>query len=191
MKKNLGGMHMGMFDTIYFEKVYSCPFCGSSVDSTQTKEFDRTLTNFHVKNCISHAEDIRVVKEELFCNKCSKFTGKNVYIAVLRGILVGVTDTLQGARRMLDDMNQEKLILWYHDLFKKFREQSREKENYSRFMRNVINWFENEHHKKKKDKKTGIDEFLFIFDKQYLNGAKDPLGAIKRYLAEKQKGEEE
>jgi len=182
---------MGMFDTIYFEKKYSCPFCGSSIGSTQTKEFDRTLTNFHVKDCISHAEEIRIVKEGLFCNKCSKFTGKNVYIAVLRGILVGVADTLQAARRMLEDINQEKLILWYHDLFKIFREQSREKENSIRFMRNVINWFEKGRNKKKKDKKTGVDNFLFIFDKQYLNGAKDPLGAIKRYLAEKQEGEAE
>ena len=51
---------------------------------------------------------IRVIKEELLCNKCSEFTGRYVYIAVFRGILVGVADSLQEARHMLSDMNLEK-----------------------------------------------------------------------------------
>lgn len=182
---------MGMFDTIYFDESYLCQKCRAKIYATQTKAFEQTLTNFHVKDCVSHAEDIRVVKEELFCNKCAEFTGQNVYIAVFRGILVGVTDTLQAARNMLDDMNQEKLILWYHDLFKKFREQSRDKENFFRFMKNVVDWFEKGHHKKKKTKAEGISDILFLFDKEYLKGAKDPLEAIKRFLAAKQKEEEE
>ncbi len=182
---------MGMFDTIYFDKPYLCPNCRAKIDATQTKAFDRTLSNFHVKDCVAHAEDIRVVKEEMFCNKCSKFIGQHVYITVFRGILVGAADSLQAARRMLDDINQEKLILWYHDLFKKFREQSRGKENSIRFMKNVVDWFEKSRHKKKKVKETSIDDLLFLFDKQYLKGAKDPLESIKRYLAGKQKEEEE
>lgn len=182
---------MGMFDTIYFEKGYSCPFCGSSIDSTQTKEFDQTLMNFHIKDCVSHAEEIRVIKEELFCNKCSKFTGQHVYIAVFRGILVGAANTLQEAQNMLNGMNLEKLILWYHDLYKRYDGGVREKEGVLRFLRNVVEWFEQGRHKKKKDKVAGIGDLFFIFDKEYLKGAKDPLEAIKRFLAAKLKEEEE
>jgi hypothetical protein len=31
---------MGMFDTIYFEKVYECPECQGKIDSVQVKEFE-------------------------------------------------------------------------------------------------------------------------------------------------------
>jgi hypothetical protein len=182
---------MGMFDTVYFDKPYLCPNCRAKIDSTQTKTFERALTNFHVKDCVSHAEEIRVVKEELFCNKCSEFTGQYVYIAVFRGILVGMENSLQEARRLLNDMNLEKLILWYHDLYKKYDGEVRENESVFRFLRNVVEWFEQGRHKKKKDKVTGIGDLPFIFDKGYLKGAKDPLEAIKRILAAKQKAEEE
>lgn len=180
---------MGMFDTIYFDKPYLCPNCRAKIDSTQTKAFERTLTNFHIKDCVSHAEEIRVVKEELFCNRCSKFAGQHVYIAVFRGILVGVADSLQEARHMLNDMNLEKLILWHHDLYEKYDREVRENEGILRFLKNVVEWFEEGRHKKKKDKVKGIGDILFLFDKEYLKGAKDPLEAIKKFLAAKQKVE--
>jgi len=179
---------MGMFDTIYFDKPYLCPNCRAKISSTQTKEFEQLLTNFHVKDCASHAEEIRVVKEELFCNECSNFTGQHVYIAVFRGILVGVANSLQEARHMLNDMNLEKMLFWYHDLYKKYDGEIRENKGALRFLGNVVEWFEQGRHKKKKGKTAGIDDILFLFDKQYLKGAKDPLEAIKRFLAEKKKG---
>ena len=182
---------MGMFDTIYFDKPYRCPKCKAKIDSTQTKAFDRTLVNFHVKDCVSHAEEIRVVREELFCNKCSEFDGQYVYIAVFRGILVGVADSLQEARHMLNDMNLERMLLWYHDLYREYDGKISENNGILRFLRNVVEWFEQGRHKKKKDKEAGIGDILFLFDKEYLKGAKDPLEAIKRFLAKKQKTEEE
>ena len=182
---------MGMFDTIYFDKPYLCPNCRAKIDFTQTKAFERTLTNFHMKDCVSHAEEIRVIKEELLCNKCSEFTGRYVYIAVFRGILVGVADSLQEARHMLSDMNLEKMLLWYHDLYKKYDGEVRENEGVLRFLRNMVEWFEQCRHKKKKDKVAGIGDMLLLFDKEYLKGAKDPLEAIKRFLAKKQKRKKE
>ncbi|MBI5409374.1 MAG: hypothetical protein HZA14_08415 [Nitrospirae bacterium] len=180
-----------MFDTIYFDKPYLCPNCRAKIDSTQTKAFERTLTSFHVKDCISHAEEIRIVKEELFCNKCSEVTGRHVYIAVFRGILVGVGNSLQEARHMLNDMNLEKLILWYHDLYKKYDGEVRGNEGVLRFLRNVVEWFEQGRHKKKRDKAKGLGDILFLFDKEYLKGAKDPIKAIKKFLAAKQKEKKE
>ncbi|MBI4683405.1 MAG: hypothetical protein HY757_09950 [Nitrospirae bacterium] len=182
---------MGMFDTIYFDKPYLCPNCRAKIDSTQTKAFERTLTSFHVKDCISHAEEIRIVKEELFCNKCSEHIGQYVYLAVFRGILVGVGNSLQEARHMLDDMNLEKLILWYHDLYKKYDGEVRENGAVFRFLRNVVDWFEQGRHKKKRTKAKGLGDIPFLFDKEYLKGAKDPIEAIKKFLTAKQKGEKE
>lgn len=182
---------MGMFDTIYFDKPYLCPKCRTKIDSTQTKAFDSTMANFHVRDCVSHAEEIRVVKQELFCNKCSESTGQYVYIAVFRGVLVGVTDSLQKARHMLNDMNLEKLLLWYHDLYKKYDGEVRENRDLLRFLRNVVEWFEEGRHKKKKGNVSVIGDIVFLFDGEYLKRAKDPLDAIKRFLAAKQKEERE
>ena len=111
---------MGMFDTIYFDQKYTCPLCGKEIGDIQTKEFENLLNYYHVKDCISHAEDIRIIKDELFCDACSKHTGKYVYIIVVRGILLGITDTLKAAKELLNDLNLEKLILWYHDLYKRY-----------------------------------------------------------------------
>lgn len=178
---------MGLFDTIYFEKPYLCPNCSSKIGFTQTKAFERLLTNFHIKDCISHAEEIEVVKEELHCDKCSEFTGQFVYIAVFRGILVGAADSLQEAQHMLNDMNLEKMLLWYHDLYSKYYAEVRENEGALRFLRNVVEWFEQSRHKKKRNTIKGIGDLPFLFDKEYLEGAKDHLEAIKRFLAAKQK----
>jgi len=181
---------MGMFDTIHFDNAYSCPLCGAEIAATQTKAFDQTLSAYHVKDCVSHAEEIRIVKEDLFCEKCSKFSGQYVYIAVHRGILVGVADTLSAAQSMLNDMNLEKMILWYHDLFKKFGEEAREKTNALGFMENTVEWFEKGHNKIEKieDRDDAAKrELFFIMNKAYLENSREPLEAIKKYLAAKEK----
>ncbi len=182
---------MGMFDMIIFDKAYACSQCGAEITSTQTKAFDQALGHYHVKDCISHAEDVRVVKEELFCKKCSKFGSQYIYIAVQRGILVGVADTPQAAQSMLGDMNQEKMILWYHDLFKRYREEARERRHALNFMGHVVEWFEKGYHKIGEADDAAKVRSLFIWDKEYLEEAREPLDAIKRYLAEKEKKDEE
>jgi len=182
---------MGMFDTIVFDKAYTCTQCGAEVASTQTKAFERTLSHYHVKDCISHAEDIRIVKEELYCGKCSKFEGQYVYIAVVRGILVGVADTLEAAQGMLNDLNLEKMILWHHDLYKKYRQELGRKTRALNFMRNTVNWFEKEYHKLGEGDEAKKRHLLFILNKDYLAEAQEPLEAIKKYLAANEKEDEE
>jgi len=177
---------MGMFDTIVFDKAYTCPQCGAEIASTQTKAFEQTLSNYHVKDCISHAEDIRIVKEELFCHKCSHFGGQYVYLAIVRGILVGVVDTLQAAEVMLNDLNLEKMILWYHDLFTRYQSESREKRGSLNFMKHVVEWFEKGYHKIDEGDAATKGKLLFIWNKELLQDAKEPLEAIKRYLAEQE-----
>jgi hypothetical protein len=181
---------MGMFDTIVFDKAYTCPQCGADIASTQTKAFEQTLSSYHVKDCVSHAEDIRIVKEELFCYKCTHFGGQYVYLAVVRGILVGVVDTLQAAQGMLNDMNLEKIILWYHDLFTRYESELREKHGALNFMRHVVEWFEKGYHKREEGDAAAKGNLLFIWNREQLQDAKEPLEAIKNYLAKKEdKGE--
>jgi hypothetical protein len=182
---------MGMFDTIHFDKPYTCPHCRGEIASTQTKAFDRTLSNYHVKDCVSHAEEIRIVKEELHCNKCSKSTGQYVYVAVVRGILVGVADTLHAAQGMLNDMNLEKMILWHHDLYRKFREEAREKSRALGFMRNAVEWFEKGYYKLGEGNNAEKRGLFFILNKEYLKDVQDPLEALKNYLAANEKEEED
>ncbi len=66
---------MGMFDTIYFEKAYQCPECLGKIDSVQVKEFENMLENYHIGDCMGHAEDVRIIKDDLYCDNCRKFTG--------------------------------------------------------------------------------------------------------------------
>jgi len=144
-----------------------------------------------VKDCVLHAEEIRNVKEELFCEKCSKFSGQYVYIAVHRGILVGVADTLSVAQSMLNDLNLEKMILWYHDLFKECVEEAREKTKALGFMENTVEWFEKGYHKIKEMDDTAKRELFFIMNKEYLKDVQEPLEAMKRYLAAREARDED
>jgi len=125
---------MGMFDTIKFDRDYACVKCKSIITSTQTKAFDKTLDEYSVKDCIDHAEEIRIIKEELFCEKCHEFQPNPVYLVVNRGILLGIADSFQKAKEVLDELNTEKLILWYHDLYRKYINQKNETNKYQNFV---------------------------------------------------------
>jgi len=78
------------------------------------------------------------------------------------------------------------MILWYHDLFKRYRAESHEKRGALNFMSHVVEWFKKGYHKFDEGDDASIQRQLFIWDKEYLKDAKEPLEAIKRYLAEKE-----
>lgn len=175
---------MGMFDTVYFDRKYPCPFCRSLIASTQTKAFENVLDNYHIKDCISPAEDIRIVKEELFCWKCSKHTESHVYLVVNRGILVDVVATLQDAKALLNDLNLEKLILWYHDLYRKYMAEKGESSSYDRFLNDLYEWFGEAMHRKT-DGEEAKKKFFFFFNRVHLKGALSPVEAVRRFLTHK------
>jgi hypothetical protein len=174
---------MGMFDTIYFDKKYACPICNAEIDSVQTKEFENLLNNYYVKDCISHAEDVRIIKGELFCDACSKHIGKNIYIVVARGILLGITDTLEDARNLLNSLNLGKLTLWYHDLYQKYINERKEKKSYRRFLSNLCNWYNKGLYKKPDEQIT--EQLWLMWSKRYLKGALNPIESIERFLTSK------
>jgi len=64
---------MGMFDTIHFEKPIACAVCQAEIPSIQIKAFDCALDDFRIGDCIGHAEEIRIVRESLYCNACRTY----------------------------------------------------------------------------------------------------------------------
>jgi len=139
------------------------------------------LEDFHVKDCVDHAEETMILKEELFCDNCSKFVGKNVYIVVDRGILLGITEGLEEAKKLLNDLNMEKLLLWYHDLYQRYIVERREKHSYERFLKDLREWYgERLHEKPETD--SAIDRFRFIWNSRYLKGALNPVESIERFI---------
>ena len=175
---------MGMFDTIYFDKAYTCPKCQKRIYSTQTKAFENLLEVFHEKDCIGHAEEMRIVKEQLFCDNCSEFIGKNVYIVVSRGILLGITETLEEAKNLLNDLNQEKLVLWYHDLYRRYIGERNEKRSYGRFLEDLREWYgEMMHERPETD--SDIERLRFIWNSRHLKGALNPVESIERFITYK------
>lgn len=170
---------MGMFDTIYFEKTYDCPVCSSKIDCVQVKEFGNLLESYHIGDCVGHAEDVKIIKDDLFCDKCRGFTGQNVYIVVDRGILLGTSLNIEEARKLLDSMSFEKLTLWYHDLYKKYINERIDKNMYVRFLEDLREWYGE---KLYEEPPTGLSA-LHFWNLNDLKGAKDPVEAIERFLS--------
>lgn len=174
---------MGMFDTIYLDKEYTCPICQGKIESVQVKEFENILEDYHVKDCVSHAEEVRIIKDELFCNHCLKHTGVSIYIIVNRGILLGTTETLEEAKKLLSDLNPEKLILWYHDLYQRYIEVRREEDSYKGFLQDLREWYGERLYEKPEDNIAG--RLWLIRNQRHLKGALNPSESIDRFLTYK------
>jgi len=175
---------MGMFDTIYFDKKYFCPLCGEEITSVQIKEFENILENYHVKDCISHAEEMRIIKKELFCDKCSGHNEEKIYIVVGRGVLLGIMDTLDEAKKLLNELNLEKIILWYHDLYQRYKDEKREKYSYLRFLDDLHEWYSERLYEIPEDKKNSF-RLLFIWNRRFLQDALNPVESIERFMTYK------
>lgn len=93
---------MGTFDTIMMNRPFSCQECGAQIFSVQTKAFACLMETYHVNDSISHAEDVRIIKEKLSCTSCKKNLEQYVYIAVVRGVLAGTEDTFEKAQALLN-----------------------------------------------------------------------------------------
>ncbi len=175
---------MGMFDTVYLDCAYTCPVCRKTIHSVQVKAFENQLETFRTKDCIGHAEELRIIKEELFCDRCREDIKKSIYIVEGRGILLGITDTLGEAQMLLNDLNQEKLVLWYHDLYQRYIAERREKHSYQRFLEDLREWYgERLHECAEID--SAAERFRFIWNSRHLRGAISPVESIERFMTYK------
>ena len=55
---------MGMFDTIYFDKAYTCPKCQKRIYSTQTKAFEEIERRGRKR--LADFVDVRADKRKVF-----------------------------------------------------------------------------------------------------------------------------
>jgi len=177
---------MGMFDTVHLDRAYTCPGCRGTIYSVQVKVFENQLETFRTKDCTGHAEEMRIIKEELFCDRCREDIGKSIYIVEGRGILLGITDSLGEAERLLNDLNQEKLVLWYHDLYQRYIAERREKHSYQRFLEDLGEWYgERLYEYVRTDSTT---ELRFIWNSRHLMGTLSPVESIERFMTYKKMG---
>ena len=75
------------------------------------------------------------------CGACKAFTTR-YYLAVYRGVLIGIEQEREAAEALVRSFNFEKLLLWYHDLYHKRQRTLADKRRAEAFMRQVCEWFE-------------------------------------------------
>ena len=81
---------MGVHDTVHLDGPRAYPPCGRPIELVQLFE-EGVMDHFGVGDCIGHAEDLQVMREQLYCYACHE-RGPHVYLPVFRGILVAVVD---------------------------------------------------------------------------------------------------
>ena len=172
---------MGMFDTVHFDRPIVCAVCQAPILSAQTKAFECLMDSFRVGDCISHAEEIRLVREGLYCDACHTFDKQFVYFVVYRGILIDVTPDRETAEAQLRTFSFERLLLWYHDLYAKCIAEQRDRRQLEHFLRDVVSWYEEGYDQltsEERDKRG----FLFWLHRPLLEKAATPLDALRAYF---------
>lgn len=180
---------MGMFDTIYFEQPIACAVCQAPISSTQTKAFECLLDNFHLGDCIGHAEEIRIAREGLYCAACHAYDQQFVYLAVYRGMLVDIALDLPAAEAQLRSFSFERLILWYHDLYAKRLAERRDRLEVERFLYDVARWYEEGYDRLSQEERNQRRPFFF-WQRAILENAASPIAAIHAYLDQLKTGDE-
>jgi hypothetical protein len=168
---------MGLFDTFRLPSPLPCPACGHPIETVQTKVLERTLNVYGVGDCAAHAEEIRVIRETAFCDACRHDTGIPLYFAIQRGILVGVERDLASAERRLADLNLEKLLLWYHDLWRELAAERHRRHGCEGFLRDLVEWYRAPPEERDRKLRWGLTATV-------LEESRDPLEAVEKYLAQ-------
>ena len=179
---------MGLFDVIHFPQPLICVACQVGITSTQTKAFDPSQNDFHVGDCVGHAEEMHIVRESLHCDTCLVYDQQFVYLVVYRGILVDVAADLETAEAKLHSFSFEKLILWYHDLSAKRDDERNERQAFAGFLHDVLRWFEAKYDQRPPEEREK-QRFFFLHNRAILETADSPLAAIRAYLEQKEQPE--
>jgi len=113
---------------------------------------------------------------------CKAFTAR-YYLAVYRGILVGIEQEREAAESLLRSFSFEKLLLWYHDLYRKRQRALAENRHAEAFMHNVCEWFEGGYDKMAPEDRRSL---LFFWSRDLLEKSDSPLAALRHFLAERE-----
>lgn len=178
---------MGMFDTVHFPQPLTCVACQAKITSIQTKAFESLMEEYHIGDCIGHAEELRIVREGLYCEGCRVFDRQYVYFVVYRGILTDITLDLPTAENRLREFSFDRLLLWYHDLYAKRIQERAQRHHMERFLHDVRRWFAEGYHLQPQnelppDKTSTRRRLLFFFHLDILEQSATPLEAIEAFL---------
>ena len=61
----------------------------------------------------------QVYRNPQHCLACNAYTGEYYFLAVYRGILIGITYDLPSAQILLQTLTAERLVALYHDLYRR------------------------------------------------------------------------
>jgi len=135
-----------------------------------------------IGDCVAHAEEIRIVGDDLYCDACKAFTTR-YYLAVYRGVLIGIEQEREAAESLLGSFNFEKLLLWYHDMYRK-RERARGATHRAEmFIHSVCEWFEGGYDQQAPE---GLGSLRFFLSRDILAKSDTPLAALHHFLAERE-----
>jgi hypothetical protein len=176
---------MGMFDTVHFLQPLTCAACQAEITSTQTKAFENILEDYHIGDCIAHAEELRIVREGLFCEKCRVFDGQHVYFVVYRGILTDITQDLAEAETQLRSFSFERLLLWYHDQYTKRIQERARRHEVERFLKDTREWFA-EGYDQQPPEKGSFRSLIFLHNHDILERSATALEAIQLYFQDRE-----
>jgi len=177
---------MGLFDEVVLDPPVCCSTCGKAFSILQTHAFDDTLTRYRVGDCPGHAEELRVVRETVWCDQCRAPNDQRtvVYLVIVRGILVAVEQDLDAAQRRLRAPSLEDLALWYHDLYRRKTDCARSMHSHRRFLEEVLAFLRNP--------EQILDRRFPSFLSHYFASGENIATAVEKYLLEHPaSGEEE
>ena len=101
---------MGMFDTLIFRHPFKCCNCQADIVSTQTKRFERALSEFAEGDVLFGTSIITgVIEENLFCDKCNSLDQK-VFISIWHSLFTGAFLTCEEAEKRINSIEKTDLI---------------------------------------------------------------------------------
>ena len=105
------------------------------------------------------------------------------YLTVYRGVLVSIEQEREAAEALVQSFNFEKLLLWYHDLYRKRKRARGETHRAEVFMHNVCEWFEGGYDTMAPEDRRSL---LSIWNRDILEKSDTPLAALRHFLAERE-----
>ena len=112
-----------MFDTIHFPKEIKCKVCGESHHSTQTKQFESLLLNYHVGDIMPGSLITGIIEESIFCEhkslkeKRELSSDQKVYLVIWHRILVNIVEEIDTGETLLNKFGLADLYFLYEKLF--------------------------------------------------------------------------
>ena len=101
-----------------------------------------------------------------------------IYLAIKHGILLGVTETLGDAEKLIAEHHYEKLLFMYFDQYQKRCEVEHENSRLTIFLMDAEGWFS--------DESSRTLPFRFASNKKLLENSKDLADALRTFLKQKE-----